>query len=213
MKNTMRRISRCLLPLTALLSSACGAESIGTEAPVGEAEEAVTTCVTIQRGTGGATDDVADALLADVNEFKNFGASESLTAGRVSPGFRKALLRFGLGAIPPGATIVSATATLHVLLYGNDGVTVDAYRVTAPWTESAVTYTSFQNAYPLTVVASFPSGSPTSADLTALVQAWVSGTVPNDGLCLARQLTGSTVFASSEIPDPSMRPSLRVCYQ
>ncbi len=213
MKPMFQQASKCLVPVLLLLGSACVAEPLDTTDPTQETEEAVTTCVTIQRGTGGATDDVTDALLADITERKAYGASESLTAGLVGTGARFALLRFGLTAIPANATIVSATATLHLLLGTPDGVAVRAHQSTASWVESWVTCTTYQYAYLAAVVATFPSATTTTADLTSLVQGWVSGAIPNDGIFLERPFTGSTVFASSEIPTQALRPSLQVCYQ
>ena len=168
-------------------------------------------CITLQRGPSGS---VADALIAtsagsDGGPTANFGASSALTAGGVVPGQRQALLRFDLSAIPASATIQSATVTLHVLL--NGGAPVRAHRVLSPWSESTVTWASFASAYAPTVVATFPGTSTTSASLVPLVQAWVSGAAPNDGILLERDLTGSTVFASSEAQQ-SLRPTLDICY-
>jgi hypothetical protein len=177
----------------------------------------VPVCVTIERGLFG---DVADALInsgtgTDGSQDASYGSSNSLTASVSPSGQRQALLRFDLSSIPGGATISSATATLDVLLYG--GAPVRAHRATAPWSESTVTWASFAEAYLPQVEAIFPAvngslpgGTPTTADLTAIVQAWVSGAAPNDGLLLERDL-GSTVFASSEYLQAS-RPKLDVCY-
>ena len=75
-----------------------------------------------------------------------------------------------------------------------------------------MTWASFGESYLPAVAATFPAGATTSADLGALVQAWVSGAAANDGVLLERDLTGSTVFASSEWPTQSMRPELEVCF-
>jgi hypothetical protein len=97
----------------------------------------------------------------------------------------------------------------------NGGAPVRAHRITAPWSESTVTWDSFAGAFSANVEATFPAaaaGTSATADLTALVQAWVSGSSTNDGLLLERDL-GSTVFASSEYAlVPSDRPQLTVCY-
>jgi hypothetical protein len=172
-------------------------------------------CVTVQRGVSG---EVEDALLASNWPATNWGSSQSLVSGSVPPGERQALLRFDLSAIPSDAIVLSAEATLNVLLYG--GAPVRAHVVTAPWSEGAVTWDSFNGAYLPAVAATFPAAAnafphppvPTSTDVAALVQAWLNGSVPNDGLLLERDLTGSTVFCSSEFTTPSERPKLSTCY-
>ncbi len=174
------------------------------------------TCVTVQRGAGGGA--VADALInsgggADGSQDTNYGGSVSLTASVVSSTERYALARFDLSPVPSGALVTSATATLYVLL--NGGAPVRAHQVTAPWSESTVTWASFAGAFSASVEATFPAanaGTSVTADLTALAQSWASGALPNDGILLERD-AGSTVFASSEYTVvPGDRPQLAVCY-
>jgi uncharacterized protein (DUF2345 family) len=170
------------------------------------------TCVTIQRT--GASGSVADALIADDggtdgSTTRNYGSSNSLSVGLVGTGQRQSLIRFDLSAIPSSATITSATLTLSVLL--DPGAPVRIHRATVPWSEATVTWASFEEAFAPTVEATLPGTSTPSASLTALVQAWVSGSFANDGILLERDLTGFTVFASSEYTQ-SQRPELAVCY-
>jgi hypothetical protein len=186
-----------------------GAERYGS---VGAGVSGATpTCVTLQRGLSGA---VADASIttsgfADGNTTTNHGSSNSLSLGAASSQQVEGLLRFDLGAVPPGAVITSANVNLHVLL--NPGTPVRAHRVTAPWSESQVTWASFAGAFAPAVEAILPGTSAPTASLAGLVQAWVDGSVENDGILLERDLTGFTVFASSEYTQ-SLRPSLDVCY-
>ena len=199
----------------ALLLAGCqaGGPAPGGEAPrLGEAAAAASTpvCVTIQRGLAG---DIADALVNAASPDKNYGASGSLTVGEPIAGGppRATLIRFDLSPVPPGVSIVSATATLTRLLTFNAQSQADAHRATAPWSESAVTWNTLNGAHLPAVEASFPPGPTTSADLTAIVQAWHSGAAPNEGLLLDRDFTGGTTFASSEGPQAG-RPKLDVCY-
>jgi len=67
------------------------------------------TCVTIQRGAGG---EVADAKLRSDQPDTSSGASDTFVTGDQFAQ-RIALLSFGLAPIPMGATIQSATVTLH----------------------------------------------------------------------------------------------------
>jgi hypothetical protein len=164
-------------------------------------------CTTVQRGTFG---NVQDAHIASDHPSANFGASQSLTAGSVPPGYRQALVQWDLGFVPSDAKVTSATITLHVLLYGGEALSV--HRALAPWTESTVTFASFGGAFSAQVEATLPGTPVTSTAITALAQGWVSGAVPNDGILIDRALDGSTVFDSSEVPTVSARPRLDVCY-
>jgi hypothetical protein len=183
---------------------------------LGAVQAAVTTqpnsaapvCVILQRGTSG---NVADALIAEVGDGpdKNYGSSSSLATGGAPGNQRQALIRFDVSSIPSGATITSATATLNVLLFG--GAPTRAHPITTSWLESTVTWESFGGTFAAMPVATFPTGTPTSADLKSVVQGWVDGSIVNDGILLERDLTGSTVFCSSECPK-AQRPRLDVCY-
>ncbi len=103
--------------------------------------------VTIPRGVGGQ---VADALIAtdtgaDGSTTANYGATGALTASVTGTGQRQGLLRFDLSAIPQGAVVTSATATLSVIVGG--GAPVSAHQAIASWQESTVTWASFGEAY------------------------------------------------------------------
>jgi PKD repeat protein len=118
---------------------------------------------------------------------------------------------------PAGVVITSA----NLLLYAdqtNSSVQVRVHRVTAPWDEHTVTYNNFGESFDPTVMGSFTIKSSTtgwySADVTALVQGWVNGAYPNDGLLL-EQDWGSTFnrFRSSDSTgNATLRPQLAVCY-
>ena len=183
------------------------------EGATAEATQALTQCVTIQRGTLGTVEDahVAD----DPGKYgKNYGTSQGFSAGTVAPdSTRQGLLQFDLSSIPPGSTISSATATLSVLL--NGGGSVDVHQVTAPWSEASVTYNSFNSAYDPAVAAVIPgatAGNTTSVDLTALVTSWYDGSTPNYGILLDETGGGLTTYTAGEHAVPSMRPALDVCY-
>lgn len=218
--NDMTRFATvAVLAALPLFHAGCGASEPGTPAahdePVAQVASAVegTTCVTIQRGTSG---NVHDALIREDND-ENYGGSQSLTAGDNGTTVRHALLQWDLSDIPPGVTVESAIVTLNVILQG--GAPVNAHRITTAWDETTVTSGTFSGGYAAGVEATFPSGSPTTADITALVQDWVSGDFPNHGILLERDGTnGNTVFASSEyvsVPGGSTaaRPKIEICYQ
>ncbi len=202
------------LLLSTLAFAACAVPATDSESGpegVGEAQQALApTCVTIQRGGAG---NVADAVLNPVAPGKNYGTSGSLSVGQAVGGTpRESLIRFDLSPIPAGRAIASATATLTNLVEYDVQAPTYAHRATAAWSESTVTWDSFNGARLAAVEGTFQPGATTSADITSVVQQWHSGAVPNHGLLLERDYTGGATFASSEIPDAADRPSLEVCY-
>ena len=210
-----------LLVLGSWLATNCGVPETEKSAPpspastetVGEAQSPQSGCVVLRRGVAG---DVEDALINDDPSkiANNYGASTSLTAG--SEGVKRhALVKWDLSAIPPSSIITSATASMQVLLYG--GAPVHVHRITTPWEETLVTWADFADANPTTpVIGDFSDaaqGQPAYADVTQVVQDWVSGASANHGILLERDdAPGLTVFASSEAPDADVRPTLQVCY-
>ena len=94
--------------------------------------------------------------------------------------------------------------------------TVRVHRVTSPWDELTVTWNNFQDAYDPLVEGSFSNGGPSYAgplnvDLTNLVQEWISGTFPNDGILLEQSGTQYSNYWTSEYLQ-SLRPKLSFCY-
>lgn len=204
-------VSLVSLSLSTLLVG-CSVSATGeSDEHVGEAHQAASpTCLTIQASGSGAEAD--DAVLNPVSPDKNYGTSGSLSVGQAVGGTpRQSLLKFNLSSVPAGAPIISATATLTTLLEFDAQAPTEAHRVTAPWSESSVTWNSFNGAYSSAVEGTFAPGATTSADLTSLVASWQGGTVPNHGIFLDRDHTGGTTFASSEAP-AAQRPKLDVCY-
>ncbi len=114
--------------------------------------------------------------------------------------------------IPAGATITSATLSI----YSNISIshTVNIHRITASWTELGATWANFAASYDPAIAATLPVSSAGwhSADITALVQEWVNGTVPNYGVLLEQDRTEYTTYYSSEWSDPTLRPKLEICY-
>ncbi|MFT3773492.1 MAG: DNRLRE domain-containing protein [Minicystis sp.] len=167
-------------------------------------------CVTLQS--------VKDALIRSDQPAKNYATS--LTTGEDPPSTRHALIAWDLSAIPAQSTVVSATATLTVLLFG--GAPVNAHRIGTAWSEATVTWGNFSEAVPVTPIAAtfpgatvtFPATASVSADLSALAQGWVSGALPNQGIQLEQDAaTGqATVFAGHEDARSAARPKLQVCY-
>ncbi|WP_437821898.1 DNRLRE domain-containing protein [Sorangium sp. So ce1078] len=173
-------------------------------------------CVTFRRGLGGG---VADATIWQVSPSWNDGASTTLTTGTGTGGVRRSLLRFDLAGIPASAEIASATLSLYQT-YKIESSTVRVHRATAPWSESAVTWSSFGGGghFDPAVEASFVTGGAggtagfRNVDVTALAQAWVSGAQGNHGVLLEEAAVTRSTLRSSESASAAERPALTVCY-
>lgn len=174
-------------------------------------------CVDVQRGVSGA---VYDSLISPAKPTKNWGAGNALATGTADGWTRYSLLSFDLSAIPAGAHIMSATATLNAYL--TTGQPVNAHAVSVPWSEATVNWNVIgAGGYAAAVSATFPpvvaalpapNPVPTSADFTALVQAWVNGQ-PNYGVLLETDPSTTTTYYSSDWPySDAVRPKLDVCY-
>jgi hypothetical protein len=129
----------------------------------------------------------ADTFVSSATPKTNYGSSPILI---VQTG-TTAYVQFNLSALPAGASVNKATLRLYV-----DGVVTsgsfDVFPVNSAWSENTLTY----NTPPPALGSSATGNKPiaiTSAnfnkfvliDITPLVQGWVSGTIPNNGVAVA----------------------------
>ncbi|WP_437758488.1 PQQ-dependent sugar dehydrogenase [Sorangium sp. So ce1389] len=185
--------------------------ALGTSAAALSTDGAV--CVSIRRGTLGT---VRDATLWQNAAGWNDSTSPNLSTGSVaSAGARRSLVRFDLSSVPTGATVTSATLSLHQT-YKVDSSTIGVYRVTAPWEERTVTWRSLGDsgfdAESVATIAAEAGVGARAADVSSLVQSWVLGTAQNHGVLLDEASSHSTGLRSSEIESVEQRPRLDVCY-
>ena len=156
----------------------------------------------------------ADTFVSSNSPAKNFGSQPLLA---VQPG-ASSYIRFNLSGLPSGATVSRATVRLFIDAVSQAG-SFDVYEIDQPWTENSLT---FNTAPSLGVSAS--GGKPAAVsksslnqfvvvDITPLVQGWLSGTVPDNGLALALVgSTGSFGFDSEESEYTSHEPELEVTF-
>ncbi len=176
---------------------------------VGSVVAAAPARVTLQRGTAGA---VQDCYIWSSSPASN-GNSDTLYTGLVGAGDKNALLRFDLAPVPDGARILDARLVLEVT--GNGGVPIGVHPITAAWTETAPTWTSFGTAYDPTPVAMFtPVAGRVSVGVTGLAQLWADGGRANYGVMLVQDPgTAASTFRSSDSSTVSLRPALEVLYE
>ncbi len=203
----MRSIPAICCSLAALLA-ACADDP----APVGATELGLgTTCVAIVDGVAGGV--VADTYVTPRRPNRNFDGS-NLQVGADGPAGRAlTLVRASLAPIPAAARIESADLSLYQLTRTLQWTPLSVRKITAPWTETAVTYTSFGNAYAGVAEATANAAgrqARTHFDLTALTRGWYAGTVANHGVAVLAT-AGSAGFAD-ESYGPRRRPTLTVCY-
>lgn len=183
----------------------------------------------------GYTTTPANLNFADTSELSALDWTWS--SGGCGSGTHRSLIAFTeLATIPTGATIVSATLELFgvptsVISHGNSYYPGSPYpntnptqlhTITGAWNESTVTWNT-QPAFNPTPLLTIPTSTSrynynyvnSSAALVSQVQTWVSTPASNRGLLmkLATEVHyRSMVFASSDHPDPSLRPKLTVTY-
>jgi hypothetical protein len=199
------------LPFAGASGCADGTDGDGPAEPVGEASQAASpvTCVTLR----GGLSKTYDAFISSEKIANNYGTSTVALIGAAAGGGDQfhSLFKFDTSTIPLGATITSATVALS---QSNNGVALwSAHLITAPWSETTVTWASFGGAFSPTVFKSGSTANPTVVfDVRPQLQAWVSGAVPNHGFLLEQPGAFQTKIKAKEWAVPSQRPTLQACY-
>ncbi len=156
----------------------------------------------------------ADSYITSAQPSANFGSSVLLPvqAGTAS------YVRLNLGALPPNTAITKATLRLYVNAVTAPG-SFDVYQVDSAWSERGL---NLNNAPPPGASATGGQSVSVTAsslnqflliDITPLVQGWLSGTIPNNGVALAlTSASGSFSFDSKESVGTGHQPELDVVF-
>ncbi|HZQ19143.1 MAG TPA: DNRLRE domain-containing protein [Terriglobales bacterium] len=156
-----------------------------------------------------------DTFVSSFTPRVNYGSGITLV---VAPG-TNSYIQFNLSGVPAGATVNKATLRLFV-----DGVLqggkFDVYQINNSWSENSLTFNS-----PAPPLGDSASGnhpfSITSAstnqflliDITSLVQKWLSGAMPNNGVALAlTSANGTFSFDSKESLLTGNGPELELAF-
>jgi hypothetical protein len=149
----------------------------------------------------------------------NFGKDNPLVLQGTSSE-RLGLVRFILAGQPPGARVARAILYIHVQNAPN-GLKLNFYQVHGSWEEMVVTWDS----RPDLAATHFGQVSITDADNESclravdlppgLVQGWIDGTLPNQGLAVEVVETSAVVHVTSreETSHPGRIPQLSVVYE
>ena len=151
---------------------------------------------------------VADAHVNSARPTANSGAISNLNVGA---GYT-ALLQFDLSTLPAGTTALQISRAV-LRLYCNRADTpglVTVQPVNAGWGEYSVTYATLPALGTAAQLFSVSQGGAyVSVDVTAQVQAWVSGTAANNGLALTAG-SAAVQFDSKENDLTGHAPSLDI---
>lgn len=122
--------------------------------------------------------------------------------------------------VPSGANILNATLELYMYSTKKSSDVLDIHGVLLSWSEGGVTWSSYgwkSGAYDSAVEASTATGTAgwKSWDVTALVQSWVTGAMPDYGFYLLNDSAGGghdDWYYSREYVTSNLRPYLEVTF-
>ncbi len=178
-----------------------------------------------------------ETWIRDTSPATNFNANDFFYVGVYSTSDKdRGLIKWDLSSIPSNATIISATLSLYVYLdeSGNERI-MSAYRVKRAWTETGVTWNTYDgsnnwgtagcanttsdreatNIGTATIPASPEVDSEIQITLDAAsVQEWIDGTLTNNGLLLqvATESNDHIGYHAHTNATPTIRPKLVIEY-
>src|SRR5271157_1556989 len=159
-----------------------------------------------------------DAYTNSADPTINYGAAVTLGVVSSTPSIQTTYVQFDLSSIPAGYTSANvAKATLK--LYVNAVTTAGSFNVdyvNGAWTEKTIK-ASLAPALGSTIVASVPLTSSNVhdyvlIDVTAAVDAWLNGTLTNDGIALVANSPLSATIDSKESATQSHPAELDVVF-
>lgn len=174
-----------------------------------------------------------DTFLYQWKSTWNYGLNTDLAAdNKFSDSKYRSLLQFDLSALSTKAAIKTATLELYQNTSSATGGEVTVHGVSRSWTEgtnsngvgasnwaqsdAAFSWTTAGGDYIPTAVAKTTIVPGVQRwyqwDISALVQNWVAGTLPNYGLILTAAPNVSSFYYSSDYTSPELRPKLTISY-
>ena len=163
-------------------------------------------------GAYGQITPSADAFTNTAAATTNYGANVLLS---VNGAKEISYIQFNLASIPASANVTQAT----LKLYAHTVTTAGSFNVdfvNGSWAESTIT-SSLSPVLGTTIQASVPLTTASKnqyilIDITPALQAWLSGSQPNDGIALVANGTFNASFDSKESATTSHPPELDVVF-
>ncbi len=168
---------------------------------------------------------VGDATVLEGYSGFNTGTAADMWAGYddgMEPDGKivRSLIKFDLSSVPAGATVQSAKLRVYYMGYydfSNRERTITAYRCVGNWTELGVNWNNKPSpgtAYGSVVIISNTNWGWRELDVQGLVQGWVNGSIPNQGVMLrGPEVSGADssyrTFSTREGPNA---PQLAITY-
>ena len=135
--------------------------------------------------------DDSNVLLSGAYAKKNLGQAPSILISADRGGiYGIGYIKFDLSTLPPGTTgtdVTKAVAWIYANVVTGTG-SIDVYNVTQEWSQATLLGTDILTVEhtPLANVSITKANIKTyiPIDITSLVQGWLNGTIPNDGIAL-----------------------------
>lgn len=155
----------------------------------------------------------ADARLSAVFPDRHYGGADTVKIKTDET----AVFRFDTGAIPAGAAIESATLRLTQCNGEGEGAKrFRIHRISEPWDETGVTFTSAPAWGDPVGQSRFEIGRPGSVLMidvpVSIVEEWIGNNNSNHGLAITTVTGWHPEFAAREHADPGWQPVLAVVY-
>jgi hypothetical protein len=215
--------------LTIVAVSLLAGSGVGVAASLGVTSSNLTTFTTVAAvpistcTLASSADSYVDQ--ATLQQGSNFGSATTLqvessqTLALISTN-KRSFVKFDLSTCSIPAVAAVQTATLSVFLWTapNQNRTWNINRVTAAWTENAITWSNQPGSTNSTSVTTGTTSNVTlQATVTSDVQSFVSGGLTNNGWLFRDSVEDSSTarngqFRSHEFGTPAQRPSLVVNY-
>jgi hypothetical protein len=232
--------ARSTLALVGVLAVVTGSLTVASAASLSLSPAALTPLSTCTiTAAPGTTTDVADSSVRQVSPGTNFASSATNNVAGSPAANRRLYIRFDLAACSPGipqtATIRLATLRMYVTATPTSCRTVDIFRVSSTWTETAITWTNqpfgttrnnppanaATDTYPVgstggcanNAIGAFISGATVTADVAAIV----AGLAPNYGWMLRDDAEGgpatnTSTYSAKDLGTAAQAPQLVVTY-